>query len=225
MPRLRRLAPLLLAATSACVAGSDGAGDSTWEPCSSDGDCKDGRVCRSGACAYLEGTGGDGPSTDIARVLFRLSIDPGASAPVFIQASSEDRADAWLALYKGTGEVALPLAPTCMACFCGSCDSCGGLCGPAQPSVKRIAPGESVDLRWDGTTFPVDSTCPGDGPCYNIRPATEGQLYRTHFCWSLAATGIGEGQQLVAPIFCDDRTFVYSGSQAQLVEYRVTEGA
>jgi hypothetical protein len=221
MPRLRRLAPLVLAVGSACVSGSDTSG-ATWEGCTSDVECKDGRVCRSGACAYADGNGGSGPEGDTARVIFRLAADPDLSGPIFVQDDSTSGSDAWFSLYRG--DYRLPVAPTCMACFCGACDSCS-LCGPGVPSVKELAPGDAVDLRWDGATFPVDSTCPGDGPCYAIRPVAEGDSYRAHFCWALSATGVGPGQELVPPLYCGDLVFRYTSNRAQLVAYEVTEGA
>lgn len=224
MPRLRRLAPLLLVGTAACVSAADGS-DAVYEGCASDLDCKHGRVCQDGACQDPADPD-DGPDADIGRVLFRLSLEAEASGPVYLQDASEERDDAWLTLLRGpTGEYPQPMKPTCMVCFCGTCSSCGGLCGAGIPSVKRLSPGEAVDVRWDGTTFPVDSTCPGAGPCYNIRPAQENGTYRARFCWSLEATGVGPDQVLVPPIYCDERSFTYSGARAQLVEYAITEGA
>lgn len=224
MPRLRRLAPLFLIGTAACVSGTD-ASDAAYEGCASDLDCKDGRVCRDGACTDPVGEDA-GPDTDIGRVVFRLSLAADASGPVYLQDTSPERDDAWLTLLRGpTGEYPQPTSPSCAYCFCGSCASCADLCGAALPSVRRLDPGEAADLRWDGTTFPIDSTCPGAGPCYNIRPAQEGGTYRARFCWSLAATGEGPDHELVPPIFCDERSFAYTGGQARLVEYAITEGA
>ena len=224
MPRLRRLAPLLFAGIAACVSGADEA--SNYAGCVSAADCKDGRACVDGACQSLDGTGGTGPGSDQSRVLFRLTLDAHASAPVYVESASTDHDDAWVTLFQGRTRTAVkPIAPTCQYCFCGACASCGDLCGPGVPAVKRLDPGESVDVRWDGAVFPVDSTCPGDGPCWEVKSATEGGEYEARFCWSLAASGEGPNQWLEPPLYCEYRTLFYSGERPQLVEYRITEGS
>jgi hypothetical protein len=220
-PRLR-LVVLLLAGAVACVDGSDEFPQR--EGCTYDLECKNGRICRDGACVNPEERPATAPESDIARVVFRLSLSPDATVPVFIQKTAEDRPDAWLSLYRGTGENVQRLAAPCSACYCGACDSCGGLCGPAIPVVRRLEPGSSIELRWDGTTFPIDSTCPGDGSCYSIRPAPDGEAYRARFCWSLAATGFGEGHEILAPQLCQDRTFTYAAGEAQLVGITIPAG-
>jgi hypothetical protein len=211
------LVTLLLAGTAACVESAEDL--SQRDGCTADSECKNGRVCLEGICTYPDESPVTAPEADISRVVFRLSLSPNALAPVFVQKTAEDRPDAWLSLYRGTSESVQRLVAPCSACYCGACASCGGLCGPAIPAVKRLEPGHSIELRWDGTTFPIDSTCPGDGSCYSIRPVPEGEALRARFCWSLAATGFGEGHEILAPVSCQEVPFGYLGGEAQTVQF------
>lgn len=219
-----RCAALLLSGAIACVSGTELV-ESTYAPCGSDDDCKDGRSCRDGACQYLDGTGGTAPGSDVTRVVFRLALDADAPSSIYIEEASPERENSWLSVVSlaTTSAISTRIVPPCQFCFCGSCATCGGTCGPGRPVVKRLDPGQAVDVRWDGATFPIDS-CPDSTPCYRIVPSHDGETIEAIFCWSRSATGEGPDQALLRPLSCVSRVFSFRASQAQLVDYRVTLG-
>ena len=106
-----------------------------------------------------------------------LTLAAGAPGPIWVRESDAESQPRWVAV-RGVGAEGERVFLR-EQCGIPDCHGDGGVCGMAIPVVRRLDPGDSIGIGWDGRT----SRTIVDGRC-ELRETVRPGAYAVEFCWT-----------------------------------------
>lgn len=131
----------------------------------------------TGACAS-GGPEEPAPAAGEDAVAVVLTLSDRAPGPIWLQESDAESQPRWVVL-RGSEGATVFLRERCAI---PECEGDGGVCGMALPVVRRLEPGDSIRLMWDGRS----SSVPEGRRCEVREPVAAGS-YVAEFCWTTSA--------------------------------------
>lgn len=117
----------------------------------------------------------EGGDARTVTVVLRLSTE--ATGPIWVRESDAESQPRWVAV-RGPAPAGERVFLR-EQCAIPECEGDGGVCGMALPVVRRLAPGDSITLRWDGRNSRIRT----EGRC-EVREELPPGSYEAEFCWT-----------------------------------------
>jgi hypothetical protein len=120
---------------------------------------------------------GSADGAEARAVTVVLSLSGEAAGPIWVYESDAESQPRWVAVRGPEPEGERVFLRE--QCAVPECEGDRGVCGMALPVVRRLAPGDSITLSWDGRNSRIRT----EGLC-EVREELPPGSYEVEFCWT-----------------------------------------